>query len=119
MVLEAFWRGDREELRHLCDEDVYASFASAIDAREEAGETLDNRLVRIEDAMIVDARVEGSIARVTMRFRSDIAAVTRNAEGQVVAGSLDDAIEAVDIWTFSRDIRSADPDWLLDETDEG
>mgnify|MGYP003613843264 CR=1 FL=1 len=54
-----------------------------------------------------------------MRFRSDIAAVTRNAEGTVIAGSLNDAIEAIDVWTFSRNVRSADPDWLLDETDEG
>ena len=119
MILDAFWKGDKDELRMLCDSDVYESFAAAIDARNEAGETLDNRLVRIEDAMIVDAGCHTSLARVTVRFRADIAAVTRNAEGQVIAGSLDDAIEAVDVWTFSRHVRSADPDWLLDETDEG
>jgi predicted lipid-binding transport protein (Tim44 family) len=119
MILEAFWKGDKAELRQLCDRDVYEGFAAAIDAREAAGETLDNRLIRIEDSTISAAGVEGNRARVTVRFRSDIAAVTRNAEGVVVAGSLDDAIEAVDVWTFSRDINSADPDWLLDETDEG
>ena len=53
-----------------------------------------------------------------MRFTADVAAVTRNAEGQVVAGSLDDAVEARDIWTFTRDVTSPNPDWLLDETDE-
>jgi predicted lipid-binding transport protein (Tim44 family) len=40
MILEAFWRGDKDELRELCDDDVYASFAAAIDAREAAGEVL-------------------------------------------------------------------------------
>ena len=119
MVLEAFWRGDKDDLRLLCDSDVYESFAGAIDARIAAGETLDNRLVRIEDAMITGGSIEGSIVRLTVRFRADIAAVTRNAEGQVIAGSLDDAVEAIDVWTFSRDVRSAEPDWLLDETDEG
>jgi predicted lipid-binding transport protein (Tim44 family) len=119
MVLEAFWKGDKEELRHLCDDDVYESFAGAIDARNAAGETLDNRLVRIEECAMVSAGVDGGMARITLRFRADIAAVTRNAEGQVVAGSLDDAIEAVDIWTFKRALNSADPDWLLDETDQG
>jgi len=119
MILEAFWRGDREELSHLCDRDVLDSFVAAIDAREAAGETLDNRLVRIEDMAVVGAQLDGLTARITIRFRADIAAVTRNAEGTVVAGSLDDAIEAIDVWTFSRNVRSADPDWLLDETDEG
>ena len=119
MVLEAFWKGDKEELRHLCDDAVYESFAAAIDARLAAGETLDNRLVRIEDATLVSASYDAPMARLTVRFRADIAAVTRDAQGNVIAGSLDDAIEAVDSWTFARNINSADPDWLLEETDEG
>lgn len=119
MILEAFWRGDKEELRQLCDRDVYESFAGAIDAREAAGESLDNRLIRIEETTITNASLDGRVARVTVRFRADIASVTRDADGHVVAGSLDDALEAIDIWSFSRDIGSADPDWLLDETDEG
>lgn len=119
MVLEAFWRGDRDELRELCDDDVYASFAAALDAREEAGETLDNKLIRIEEANIVAADFMAPLARITVRFVSDIAAVTRDKDGNMVAGSLDDAIESVDLWTFSRDVTSGDPDWLLDETDQG
>jgi predicted lipid-binding transport protein (Tim44 family) len=119
MILEAYWRGDREELQQLCDGDVAESFARAIDARRAAGETLDNRLVRIEETTIAGASFDAPFARITVRFRADIAAVTRDAEGHVIAGSLDDAIEAIDIWSFSRNVASSDPDWLLDETDEG
>ena len=119
MILEAFWRGDKEELKQLCDDDVYASFASAIDAREAARETLDNRLIRIEDTTVHSATLDGRIARIAVRFVADIAAVTRDKDGIVVAGSLDDAVESRDIWTFSRDVTSGAPDWLLDETDEG
>lgn len=119
MVLEAFWKGDKDELRELCDPSVYESFASAIDARLAAGEVVDNRLVRIEEAAITDASYDAPTARITVRFRSDIAAVTRDAAGNVVAGSLDDAIEEIDVWTFARNVQSADPDWLLEETDEG
>lgn len=119
LILTSFWSGDKAELRQLCDDDVYESFAGAIDARVAAGETLDNRLVRIEECAIVAAGVEGGRARITLRLRSDIAAVTRDADGHVIAGSLDDALEAIDVWTFSRALNSPDPDWLLDETDEG
>lgn len=119
MVLEAFWRGDREELRQLCDDDVYESFTAALDARAEAGETLDHRLIRIEDTVVHAASLDGHVARIAVRFLADIAAVTRDKDGNVVAGSLDDAVESRDIWTFSRDVTSAAPDWVLDETDEG
>lgn len=119
MVLEAFWRGDKEELRQLCDDDVYQSFSAAIDAREAAGETLDNRLIRIEDTVVNSASLDGRTARIAVSFVADIASVVRDKDGHVVAGSLDDAIESRDVWTFSRNVDSADPDWLLDETDEG
>ena len=118
MTLEAFWRADKDQLGQLCDRDVYEGFVSAIDARVAAGETIENRLVRIEDATIVDARLDGRMARVSVRFTADIAAVTRDSSGTVIAGSLDDAVEARDLWTFSRDINAAGPDWMLDETDE-
>lgn len=118
MILEAYWRGDKEELTQLCDADVLEGFTSAIDARTEAGETIDARVIRVEEARIVAASIEGKMARITVRFLADIASVTRDSEGRVIAGSLDDAIEARDLWTFSRDLTSRDPDWLLDETDE-
>ena len=118
MILEAFWKGDRETLRELTDDDVYASFAAAIDAREAAGETLDNRLIRIEDATVHSAELAGKDARIAVRFVADIAAVTRDKDGTVVAGSLDDAVESRDIWTFRRHVDAMDPNWVLDETDQ-
>ena len=118
MILEAFWCGDEETLRPLVDDAVMGDFSAAIAARREAGQKLDNRLVRIERTMIEDARIEGQNARVTVRFDADIAAITRDAEDNVVAGSMTDAVETHDVWTFSRRIRSADPNWVLIETDD-
>lgn len=119
MVLEAFWRGDRETLRELCDDDVYQGFEGAIAEREAAGHVLENRLIRIEDVSIHAAELNGQTARIAVRFVSDIAALTRDAEGTMVAGSLDDAVESRDVWTFSRKVSSSSPAWLVDETDEG
>lgn len=118
MVLEAFWRGDEEELAWLVDEDVRTAFGGAIAARKEAGHVLDNRLVGIERAVIAAATLEGRNARITVKFDADIAAVTRDAEGNVVAGSMTDAVETHDIWTFARTLKGDDPNWKLVETDE-
>ena len=118
MILEAFWRGERDELRHLVGGDVLASFEQSIAEREAAGEQLDNRLVQIERAVISDARLSGRTAEVDVRFDADIAAVTRDREGKVIAGTLSDAIPTHDVWTFRRSLASGDPNWLLVETDE-
>lgn len=118
MILESFWKGDRDTLSWLVVEDVRDAFAAAIAEREAAGHVLDNRLVEIEQAVISDATLEGRTARITVRFDADIAAVTRDAEGHVVAGSMTDAVETHDVWTFTRELRSRDPNWKLAETDE-
>ena len=119
LVLEAFWRGDEAALADLVAPDVLAAFRDAIAARAAAGETLDNRLVSIERATIVEASVgAGREARIVVRFDADIAAVTRDAQGVVIAGSLSDAVETHDLWTFARTLRSADPNWKLADTDE-
>ena len=118
MVLEAFWSGDREELRHLVASDVLASFEEAIDARTAAGHRLENRLIRVERAIIQEATLEGRTASITIRFDSDIAAVTRDSEGEMIAGTMSDAVGANDVWTFRRTLGSGDPNWLLVDTDE-
>jgi predicted lipid-binding transport protein (Tim44 family) len=117
MILEAFWKGDKEKLRFLCDDDVFESFDEAIDARNSRGETLENRLVRIEEARIVDARFDHPVARIAVRFDADVASLVRDAEGNVIGGSMSDAVETHDIWTYFRDVKSGDRNWKLDETD--
>src|SRR3546814_6135953 len=82
------------------------------------GQKLENRLMRNEKMQIADASVNGSIASLTLRFEAGIGAVTRDREGNVIAGSMTDAVPTHDVWTFSRDIKSDDPNWKLSETDE-
>lgn len=118
MILNAFWTGKREDLRWLCNSDVAHSFEEAIDRREAEGHVLENRLVRIEKAQIIDALLRNGTAQITVRFDADIAAVTRDKDGNVVAGSMSDAVTSHDLWTFSRDVSNADPNWRLSETDE-
>jgi predicted lipid-binding transport protein (Tim44 family) len=118
VVLEAFWKSDLATLRPHVDDHVYETFAGAIEQRQKEGLTLDNRLVSIDQAVISEATIERNVAVVAVRFEADIAAVTRNAQGDVVAGSLSDAVQTRDLWTFRRDTNSRDPNWLLTETDE-
>lgn len=118
MILEAYWAGEEERLKELVDGEVADAFAAAIHDRKAEGLVLDNRLVSIDATHIEDARVEAQTAHIRVRFDADVAAVTRDAEGNVVAGSLEDAVPTHDVWTFSRALKASDPNWMLTETDE-
>ncbi len=118
LILDAFWKGDLDSVSRFVSADVRDAFAEAAAEREAAGEVLDNRLVAIERATVAAAELTNGEARITVRFEADIAAVTRDREGVVVAGSLTDAITTQEEWTFARALRSADPNWVLVDTDE-
>jgi predicted lipid-binding transport protein (Tim44 family) len=116
MVVEAFAKADTATLRPLLSDDVYDNFAGAIRERQNAGEVLETRIDRIRDADVVEARLDGRTAFVTAKFVSDQMNVTRDRNGAVVDGDADKVVEVTDIWTFARNIRSRDPNWLLVET---
>ena len=118
LVMESFWKGDLEAIRSHVDDHIHDTFAAAVAERESRGYKLDNRLVAIEQAVIVEAELNRTVAEIMVRFESDIAAVTRDAEGNVIAGSMSDAVQTRDRWAFRRDLASKDPNWLLIETDE-
>jgi len=118
MILEAFWKGDLDAIRPHVDGHIYDSFAAAVEQRTKDGFTLDNRLVAIDPPVIVEAGLEHGAAEITVRLEADIAAVTRNKAGEVVAGAMSDAVQTRERWTFRRDLKSRDPNWLLIETDE-
>ena len=75
--------------------------------------THETQLVSIKNAEIDEAELNGRTAFVTVKFISDQTNVTRAADGKIVDGEPDRVVEKTDFWTFARNTRSQDPNWLL------
>ena len=113
MILNAFASGDRKMLKGLLSPDVYKNFDEAITERERAGEVLEDTLVGIRSAKIIEATMDGHHAVVTIKFVSEQISALRDAEGNIIDGNPNEVIDVTDFWTFSRDTRSTDPNWTL------
>jgi len=113
MILGAFAAADKATLKDLLSAEVYGNFVRAIDEREKAGHRLEDTLVGIKSAEVVEAFLDGRVAHVTVKFVSEQIAVTRDSEGQIVDGNPNTVTEVTDFWTFARDSRSRDPNWDL------
>jgi predicted lipid-binding transport protein (Tim44 family) len=113
MVVHAFAAGDKAMLQPLLSPEVFRQFADAIDNRLRAGETLTTDLVGIKTLVIAGAGMEGGNAAVTLRYTSEQVNVLRDAHGEIVEGDPTRVTEVVDEWTFRRDTRTDDPNWLL------
>lgn len=113
MILEAFASGDREQLKSLLTEDVYAVYATAIDEREASNLTQVTDLARLMGAEIVDAEKSGSLAKITVRYDAEQSSALVDADGQTVQGDPDLLARITEDWTFERDMKSRSPDWRL------
>jgi predicted lipid-binding transport protein (Tim44 family) len=113
MILAAYVQGDKTALAPLLSSEVMAQFSSAIDERAKTGEQLEQKLVGIRSASIVEAYLDGRVANVLVRFVSDQINAVRDAAGAVVDGDPAAVVEVVDVWTFARDTSKRDPNWLL------
>lgn len=103
MIANAFARGDRGTLAKWLETDVYEAWEAAITEREKNG-TEAPKLLRIRHSEIEEASLEGSIARVTVRFEAEL-------------GDGDMTRKSDELWTFRRDTTSDDPNWLLEDVD--
>ena len=117
MIIEAFAQGDSAVLEPLLGDDVREGFVSAIDARVDAGQTMETRVVDILSTDIIDASVENKIAEVTVRFKAEVLSVLRDSEDRIIDGNPSDVEVITDVWTFGRDTKSRDPNWLLVATE--
>ena len=113
MIVTAFAEGNRGSLKNLLSEEVFAGFDAAIAERETRGDQIDQSFVGIHRSEIVDASLEGSEANVSIKFLSQLITATRDSNGEVISGDAQKVQEVTDIWTFARDVSSANPNWLL------
>ncbi len=104
MLVTAFAAGDRTALKPYLDTDVYEAWDLAIAEREVSGAE-GMQLLRLRHAEINDASLDDEgMARVTVEFEAEL-------------GDGENTVKSREYWTFMRQTKSSDPNWLLDDVD--
>lgn len=116
MGVESFAEGDLETLEDLLAPDVFKAFKSAIEERNAAENTQITQIHALTQTRVLKAGIEKNKALVTLRFAADQTSYLSDKEGKGVNGHPDETHEMIDIWTFSRPVKSADPRWFVTET---
>ncbi len=115
-IVEDFAKGDMNRITRLLGPNVLPHFQKAIEVRRQAGQTMESKVDRIRDADLTSASTDGSRAILTVRFVSEQQNALRDAGGKVIGGEAGKIEEITDLWTFTRDTNSGDPNWILTET---
>lgn len=104
MIVHAFAEGDRGKLQSLLNPDIYADYDAAISHREKNG-GIAPELMRIRDASIESAAMDGGVAEISVHFEAEI------GDGERIS-------RTHELWTFERDTNNRDPNWRLSDVSE-
>ncbi|WP_336293679.1 Tim44/TimA family putative adaptor protein [Bartonella sp. CB169] len=118
MIVTAFAKGDREQLKRLLSQDVFESFCAAIEQREKNNERVQFTFVGINKIEFVAAEMQEKEEFVTVRIVSEMISVTYNEQEERIDGDPDAIVEIRDVWTFVRNSLSPDPNWRLFATED-
>lgn len=113
MILNAYAAGDLKTLKNLLSADVYGGFAQAIEEREQKDHTLQETLVGIKSAELMEAYLDNRDVTLTVKFVSEQISALMDADGTVIEGDPAKVVSATDFWTFSRSLKSRNPNWTL------
>ena len=100
----------------MLDINVYDQFNTAVYERKLNNYLSETTFIGINSAEIKHHQQNKNMLEVTVEFVSEIISCIRDKENKIVSGDPEKIKKVNDVWKFSKDSRSANPNWLLIDT---
>ena len=100
----------------LLGKKIYEQFKEALKDRESKGHFAEITFIGIKSAAVkTHKKIENSL-EVTVDFVSEIITCLKDKEKKIVSGDSEKIKTVYDTWVFSKELKSANPNWLLIDT---
>ena len=118
MILMAFQSGDISSVQRFLSSEIKENFEEAIQERDQKGLSIDAEFLGLRDTAIknVSFNIKDRVAEISVSFLADIKSIVKNNQGEVIEGKEAETKKQFDVWVFSREIGSDNPNWILVET---
>lgn len=113
-IVSAFFSSDKDALRPLVTDPVYAAYEPVIEGRVSENVSEQVSFVSPPRADLEHAEIQDDMARVRVRFLAEMVVKSANIEADVAG----DTRRTAEIWTFTRKVKAKDANWLLTEVKE-
>ena len=116
IIVTSFAKGDKNILKPLLDKKIYQNFSDAIDNRKKENIKSELTFVGVKSAKIKNFEKKDNIYTFTVDFVSEIITCKKDKNNKVIEGNPDIIKTVNDIWKFSKNMWSNNPNWYLVET---
>ena len=115
-IITNFAKGKLKDIKSLLDKSVYKQFEDAINDRDTKKLSSETTFIGINSAEVKDHHQNKNMLEVTVEFVSEIISCVKDKDNKIVSGDPEKIKKVLDTWKFSKDSRSANPNWLLIDT---
>ena len=116
-IITSFSSGNLKNVKQLLDKKVYDQFDEAIKTRDASGQVSETTFIGIDTAEIKNHENKKGFLEVTVSFVSEIISCVRDKDNNILSGDPKKIKKVFDTWTFSKDVTSNNPNWLLISTE--
>ena len=115
-IITSFAKGDKKSLKTLLGKDLYSDFSEVIDDRKKKDLKYETTFIALKSSKILEFKKIENIYKVSVNFISEIITCVKDKNDKVIEGNPDTIKTVNDVWKFSKNIWSRNPNWHLVET---
>ena len=116
MIITSFAEGDKKALKPLLNKKIFQNFSDEIDHRKKENLKSELTFVGVKSAEIKNFEKKDNNYTFTVNFVSEIITCKKDKNNKVIEGNPDIIKTVKDVWKFSKNMWSSNPNWYLVET---
>ena len=118
-ILTEYSNNNLKVLEKLVNKNIYKEFENQINLRTDKNEELEITVISVKNPEIKSVNLEKKYtAYFKLLFNSEQVQITKNSKGDIIDGDSNQILQIKEIWTFSKNLKSKDPNWTLEEIEE-
>jgi predicted lipid-binding transport protein (Tim44 family) len=118
-ILVKYSENDLKSLKNLLAPQILTNFTDQIKLRQKQKQILGITILKIDDPEIIDVSiVKNKLCFIKLEFKSQQVQTTKDSNDKIIDGNDNLILNISELWTFSKEIKNKNPNWVLEKIEE-
>ena len=118
-ILVKYSENDLKSLKDLLAPQILNNFTDQIKVRQKQKQILGITILKIDEPEIIDVSViKNKLCFIKLEFKSQQVQTTKDSNNKIIDGNDNLILNISELWTFSKEIKNKNPNWVLEKIEE-
>ena len=118
-ILVKYSENDLKSLKSLLAPQILTNFTDQIKLRQKQKQILGITILKIDEPEIIDVSIlKNKLCFIKLEFKSQQVQTTKDSNNKIIDGNDNLILNISELWTFSKEIKNKNPNWILEKIEE-